>query len=155
MQQIGGTSLIDTALPIPEDEPDDSQIPSTYVPFRNANLLGIAVAWAEVIGAADIYIGAHQEESAYPDCRLEFFAEYERMIAVGTRPGCAPRVRTPLISMDKEAIVRRGVELNAPFQLTWSCYQRQDLACGRCHSCQLRLRGFAAAGMTDPLAYAS
>lgn len=154
MQQIGGTSLIDAALPIPEDEPDGSQVPSTYVPFRNANLLGIAVAWAEVIGAADIYIGAHQEESAYPDCRREFFAAYDRMIAVGARPGHSPRVRVPLIDMDKAAIVRRGVELDAPFQLTWSCYQRQDLACGRCHSCRLRRRGFRTTGIPDPLPYA-
>jgi 7-cyano-7-deazaguanine synthase len=151
MQQIGGTSLIDPAMAVPEDEPDPGSIPSTYVPFRNANLLGIAVAWAEVIGGEEVFIGAHQEESAYPDCRREFFAAYDQVIAAGIRPGRRLRVRTPLIDMDKAAIVRRGLELGAPFHLTWSCYQREDLVCGRCHSCRLRRRGFQAAGIEDPL----
>jgi len=154
MRQIGGTSLIDPALAVPANEHADGQVPSTYVPFRNANILGLAVAWAEVIGAEEIFIGAHAEESVYPDCRREFFAAYNRMVAVGTRPESRICVRTPLIDVDKAAIVRRGLELNAPFHLTWSCYQNEDLACGRCHSCRLRRRGFRAAGTEDPIPYA-
>ena len=153
MQQIGGSSLIDTDLAVPEGDFEVDQLPTTYVPFRNANILGIAVAWAEVIGASSVVIGAHEEESAYPDCRREFFAAYERMIAAGTRSDHPIRVCTPLIDMDKAAIVCRGLELNAPFHLTWSCYQNEDLACGRCHSCRLRLRGFCAAGLEDPIPY--
>jgi len=153
MEQIGGSSLVDPTLAIPEGEDGDDQIPSTYVPFRNANLLGVAVAWAEVIGAADIFIGAHEEESVYPDCRRDFFSAYNRMIAAGTRPDSQIQVRTPLIAMDKAAIVRTGLELDAPLQLTWSCYQHSDLACGRCHSCRLRLKAFQHLGAVDPIPY--
>ena len=153
MQQIGGSSLLDTDLPIPESDCKADQLPTTYVPFRNANILGIAVAWAEVIGASSIFIGAHEEETAYPDCRREFFAAYERMIAAGTRLDHPILVRTPLIDMDKAAIVRRGLELNAPFHLTWSCYQNEEMACGRCHSCRLRRRGFDTAGIENPIPY--
>ena len=155
LQQIGGTSLIDTRIPVPEDTLDDESVPSTYVPFRNANLLGIAVAWAESIAATAVYIGAHQQDSAYPDCRQVFFEAYNRMIAVGTRFPSRIRVHTPLLAANKTDIVRRGLELGAPFALTWSCYQRDDLACGRCHSCRLRLSGFASAGVEDPLPYVS
>lgn len=151
LQEIGSSSLIDTALPVPEEE--SAGVPSTYVPFRNANLLGIAVAWAEVLGARQVYIGAHEEESQYPDCRASFFAAYNQMVAEGTRPDAGIRVETPLIALDKGAIVRRGVELGAPLHLTWSCYQREDQACGRCHSCRLRLEGFARAGLPDPIPY--
>jgi 7-cyano-7-deazaguanine synthase len=151
LQQIGGSSLIDPTLPMPEGETEG--VPSTYVPFRNANLLGIAVAWAEVLGAQQVYIGAHEQESQYPDCRGPFFAAYNQMIAEGTRPGAGIRVETPLIALDKGAIVRRGLELGAPLHLTWSCYQREDRACGHCHSCRLRLQGFARAGLTDPIPY--
>lgn len=151
LQQIGGSSLIDTALPVPEGETQG--VPSTYVPFRNANLLGIAVAWAEVLGARQVYIGAHEEESQYPDCRAGFFAAYNQMVAQGTRPGADIRVETPFIGLDKGGIVRRGAELGAPLHLTWSCYQREDRACGRCHSCRLRLAGFARAGLSDPIPY--
>jgi 7-cyano-7-deazaguanine synthase len=155
MEQIGGSSLVDPGLTIPEEGEDGDQVPSTYVPFRNANFLGIAVAWAEVIGAADIFIGAHEEGSVYPDCRREFFSAYNSAITAGTRPDSQIQVRTPLIAMDKTAIVRTGLELDAPFQLTWSCYQRSDLACGRCHSCRLRLRGFHRLGAEDPIPYAA
>lgn len=152
LQQIGGSSLIDPALPVPEE--NTGGVPSTYVPFRNANLLGIAVAWAEAIGACPIYIGAHEPESLYPDCRRAFFAAYNQMVEEGTRPGSGIRVETPLIEMDKAGIIRRGVELRAPLHLTWSCYQREDRACGRCHSCSLRLEGFRRAGVPDPIPYA-
>ena len=151
LQEIGGSSLIDPSLPVPEGETEG--VPSTYVPFRNANLLGIGVAWAEVLGANRVYIGAHEEESQYPDCRAGFFAAYNQMIVQGTRPGSGIRVETPLIALDKGTIVRRGAELGAPLHLTWSCYQREDRACGRCHSCRLRLEGFARAGLEDPIPY--
>lgn len=153
MRQIGGSSLIDEALPVPEGE-TEGDLPSTYVPFRNANLLGIAVAWAEVIGASEIFIGAHEEESVYPDCRRTFFAAYERMVSAGTGPNAHIRIRTPLIDLDKAAIIRRGLELDAPLHLTWSCYQSEELACGRCMSCRLRLEGFRRAGVEDPIPYA-
>lgn len=153
MRQIGGSSLIDATQPIPEDEPT-ACLPTTYVPFRNANLLGVAVAWAEVLGAADIYIGAHQAESQYPDCRREFFAAYERMVAAGTGPQTQVRLQTPLIDWDKAAIIRCGLALTAPLHLTWSCYQREEIACGRCASCRVRRAGFRRAGADDPLPYA-
>ncbi len=151
MRQIGGSSLVDPALAIPTHEEDG--VPSTYVPFRNANLLGIGVAWAEVLGAEAIYIGAHQEESAYPDCRSEFIHAYNHMVQVGTRPNTHIEVRAPLIALDKAAIIRQGLDLQAPFHLTWSCYQSEDLACGRCTSCRMRLNGFATHCMKDPIPY--
>jgi len=154
MRQIGGSSLVDATQPIPEDDVE-AGLPTTYVPFRNANLLGVAVAWAEVLGATDIYIGAHQAESPYPDCRREFFAAYERVVAAGTGPQTHVCIQTPLIDWDKAAIVRCGLALAAPLHLTWSCYQRADLACGRCASCRCRLAGFRRAGVSDPLPYAS
>lgn len=151
MHQIGGSSLVDKAIAVPEV--DTGELPNTYVPFRNANLLGVAVAWAEVIGATDIYIGAHEEESVYPDCRSEFFKAYQQMIAVGTGPQTHIRLQTPLLKLDKAAIVRRGLELQAPLHLTWSCYQGEQVACGKCMSCRLRLQGFRRAGATDPIPY--
>ncbi len=153
LQQIGGTSLIDANLSIPQDHGDPAQIPTTYVPFRNANILSIGVAWAEAIAAQDIFIGAHEAATLYPDCRREFFAAYNRMIALGTRPHNRIQVQTPLIALEKTAIVRRGIELNAPLHLTWSCYQNQERACGRCHSCRLRRQGFQSTGIEDPVPY--
>ena len=155
MQQIGTSSLIDRNIPVPEGETAlEEGTPSTYVPFRNANILGIGVAWAEATGARDVFIGAHEEETIYPDCRGEFFAAYNRMIATCARSQVPVRVRTPLLAFDKAAIIRRGVELSAPLHLTWSCYQNEEEACGRCHSCMLRRRGFRSAGVEDPASYA-
>ena len=154
MRCIGGSSLTDRTIPVPEDDdPDDESLPSTYVPFRNANLLGTAVAWAEVCGAEAVFIGAHEQESAYPDCRRAFFEAYERMMEEGLPPGRRIRLQTPLIGMDKADIVRRGRELGVPFHLTWSCYQGEERACGRCRSCRLRLDGFRRAGIEDPIPY--
>lgn len=152
MHQIGGSSLIDERIPVPNGDHGDT-LPSTYVPFRNANLLGIAVAWAETIGANAIYIGAHEEESVYPDCCGEFFRAYQQMTALGTGPHTDIRICTPLIDMDKAAIIRKGLDLDAPLHLTWSCYQNEDIACGQCMSCRLRLEGFRQAGTTDPILY--
>ena len=152
MHQIGGSSLVDESIAVPEEETEDA-LPNTYVPFRNANLLGVAVAWAEVIGATSVYIGAHEEESVYPDCRHKFFKAYEEMIAAGTGPQTHIRLQTPLIALNKTAIIHRGLELAAPLHLTWSCYQNTHKACGKCMSCRLRLAGFLCAGIKDPIPY--
>ena len=154
LKTIGGSSLTDAAIPVPAADLGRRGVPQTYVPFRNAQLLSIAVAWAEVIGASRIYIGAVEEDSSgYPDCRREFYDAYEAMIKAGTRPETSIRIETPVIRMRKSAIVRKGLELKAPFHLTWSCYQAEQVACGSCDSCALRLRAFAEAGIPDPIPY--
>lgn len=157
LREIGGSSLVDAGRPMETGLPEDgAPVPSTYVPFRNANFLAVGVSWAEVIGARRLYIGAVQEDgSGYPDCTEEFYAAFGAAVAAGTRPETQVEIRTPLIRLDKAAIVRRGLELGAPLHLTWSCYQAADAACGECESCRLRLRGFAAAGVEDPLPYRS
>ncbi len=154
--QIGGSSLTDARLPIPVEDQEPAGIPSTYVPFRNSVLLAAAVAWAEVLGARAVFIGANiLDNPGYPDCRPEYFAAYQRLIDLGTRPETRITLETPLLYLDKAGIVRLGLELGAPFHLTWSCYQGEALACGRCSSCRLRLKGFAAAGAADPIPYES
>jgi 7-cyano-7-deazaguanine synthase len=151
---IGGSALTDESIAVPEaGEAIGQQIPVTYVPFRNAHFLAAAVSWAEVLGANTVLIGAvEQDSSGYPDCRPAFYEAYNRAIAAGTRTG-EIRVITPLIGKRKAEIVRLGLELGAPFDLTWSCYSREDSACGRCESCVLRLRAFEAAGAHDPISY--
>ena len=153
---IGGSALTDERVAVPEAGPEiGAHIPVTYVPFRNAHLLSAAVSWAEVLGANSIYIGAVQQDSSgYPDCRPEFYRAFNEAIRTGTKEGRI-QVRTPLIALRKAEIVTRGLELGAPFDLTWSCYSREDRACGVCDSCVLRLRAFAAAGASDPIGYVS
>jgi 7-cyano-7-deazaguanine synthase len=156
---IGGSALTDTGIAVPENElaspsAQDSTIPVTYVPFRNAHFLSIGVSWAEAIGASAVYIGAVAEDSSgYPDCRAEYYRAFQELIGAGTRPETEIRITTPVIEMKKEQIIRRGLLLRAPLQLTWSCYQGEELACGACDSCLLRLRAFAEAGVPDPIAY--
>jgi 7-cyano-7-deazaguanine synthase len=151
---IGGSSLTDPAIPIGQADLHASGIPASYVPFRNAHLLSIATSWAEVIGANYIYIGAVAEDSSgYPDCRPIFYEAFQQAIDAGTKPETRVSIRTPIIGMRKAEIVRRGHELGAPFELTWSCYRESDEACGNCDSCALRLRGFAQAGLRDPIPY--
>lgn len=151
---IGGSSLTDRSIEVSRAKLDSKEIPTSYVPFRNANILAIATSWAEVLQADVLAIGAVEEDSSgYPDCREEFFRAYERTIDLGTRPETKIRIETPLIHLTKGEIVRKGLELNAPLHLTWSCYQSEDKACGECDSCALRLRGFADAGATDPISY--
>lgn len=151
--QIGGSSLTDRSRAVPTGA-DLPGIPSTYVPFRNSILLATATAWAEVLGAAAVFIGANVlDNPGYPDCRPLFFEAFNRVIDLGTRPETRLQIKTPLIDLDKAGIVRLGLELEAPFHLTWSCYVNDELACGRCSSCLLRLKGFAAAGATDPIPY--
>lgn len=152
--EIGGSSLTDERIEVAEADLESDEIPTSYVPFRNANMLAIAVSWAEVIGAGAIYIGAVADDSSgYPDCRPEFFEAFERAIAAGTKPETRICLKTPIIDLTKAEIVDRGVALGAPLHLTWSCYRSEELACGTCDSCALRLRGFARAGREDPIAY--
>jgi 7-cyano-7-deazaguanine synthase len=154
LRKIGGSSLTDPFLPVREGAPEPGVIPTSYVPFRNAHLLSAAASWGEVLGARAIYVGAVWEDSSgYPDCRPEFYRAFEEAIRLGTRPDTRLRIVTPVIDLTKAEIVRHGVELGVPFELTWSCYQAEDAACGVCESCALRLRGFAKAGIADPLPY--
>lgn len=155
LAQIGGSSLTDHKIEVSQADLTSTEIPTSYVPFRNAHLLAIATSWAEVIGANRIYIGAVAEDSSgYPDCRPEFYEAYQRAIEIGTKPETRIEIVTPVIELRKSEIVRRGIELGAPLELSWSCYKREDLACGECDSCALRLRGFREAGLADPILYA-
>jgi 7-cyano-7-deazaguanine synthase len=150
---MGGSALTDVNRPVPTGV-DEPGIPSTYVPFRNSNLLAAAVAWAEVLGAKAVCIGANVlDNPGYPDCRPEYFEAFDRLIELGTRPETHIHIHTPLIHLDKAGIIRLGLELKAPLELSWSCYQAEELACGECSSCLLRLKGFAAMGVSDPIPY--
>ena len=151
---IGGSSLTDKNMPVDTADLKNKDIPRSYVPFRNANILAVATSWAEVIGAAKIYIGAVEEDSSgYPDCRDSFFKAFNLVIKEGTKPGTNIEIITPLIHMTKKQIVKNAFELGAPVYLTWSCYQNEKKACGICDSCALRLRGFQQAGIEDPIHY--
>jgi 7-cyano-7-deazaguanine synthase len=154
LAKIGGSSLTDERIKVTEADLDSKDIPTSYVPFRNANMLSIATSWAEVIGANAIYIGAVAEDSSgYPDCRPEFYEAFQKTIDTGTKPDTLIEIRTPIIHLSKAEIVKKGIELDAPLHLTWSCYRAEDLSCGTCDSCALRLRGFEQAGVTDPIKY--
>jgi 7-cyano-7-deazaguanine synthase len=154
---IGGSALTDGNIAVPErqhisDSPGTNEIPVTYVPFRNAHFLSVAVSWAEVIGAHSIYIGAVAEDSSgYPDCRPEYYRVFQELIRVGTRPETHIEIAKPVIALKKSEIIRKGIELGAPLHLTWSCYQNDDVPCGVCDSCLLRARAFAEAGASDPI----
>lgn len=151
---IGGSSLTDPRLNIAKARLDNKDIPTSYVPFRNASMLSIAVSWSEVIGASAIFVGAVQEDSSgYPDCRREFFDSFQRVIDTGTKPETSIALKTPVIDLSKAEIVKIGQKLGAPFALTWSCYKNEARACGECDSCALRLRGFQSAGVDDPIPY--
>ncbi len=155
LAQIGGSSLTDRTIEVSQANLETTEIPTSYVPFRNAHLLAIATSWAEVISARRIYIGAVAEDSSgYPDCRPEFYQAFQQAISVGTKPETQIEIVTPVIALRKSEIVQRGLALGAPLQLSWSCYQGESLACGVCDSCALRLRGFREAGVRDPLPYA-
>ncbi|HKN16864.1 MAG TPA: 7-cyano-7-deazaguanine synthase QueC [Candidatus Sulfotelmatobacter sp.] len=155
LRAIGGSALTDENIAVPTVPSASHEIPVTYVPFRNAHFLSVAVSWAEVLGAAKIYIGAVEPDSSgYPDCRPAYYEAFNRVIRAGTKDGNI-EVVTPLIAMRKAEIVQLGLELNAPFDLTWSCYRHEDRACGVCDSCVLRLQAFKAAGVGDPIPYAT
>lgn len=156
---IGGSALTDEKIAVPENALGapglhGNDIPVSYVPFRNAHFLSVAISWAEAIGAGSVYIGAVAEDSSgYPDCRPEYYRTFQQLVRVGTRPETNIEIVTPVITMKKSEIIRRGVDLAAPLHLTWSCYQSEDEACGVCDSCLLRLRAFAEAGVPDPIPY--
>jgi len=152
--QIGGSSLTDQNMPVPEVASTGPDIPSTYVPFRNGVILSVAAAWGEALGAGRIYIGAVQaDRTGYPDCRREFLEAMAASINLGTRGDVDFEVRASLVGLTKPDIVRKGAQLGVPFELTWSCYSSEGVACGRCESCRLRLEAFAEAGLTDPIRY--
>ncbi len=157
MSAIGGSALTDNEIPVPEFSRGSmgaEGIPVTYVPFRNAHFLSAAISWAEVICASRVFIGAvEQDSSGYPDCRPEYYRAFQTVSEVGTRPETSIRIETPLIHLSKTEIIRRGLALGAPLELSWSCYQQGDTACGRCDSCALRLRAFHMAGTPDPAPY--
>jgi 7-cyano-7-deazaguanine synthase len=154
LRAIGGSALTDEGIDVPDADVAGQGVPVTYVPFRNAHFLAVAVSWAEVLGAEKIYIGAVEPDSSgYPDCRPAYYQAFNEVVKTGTKEGKIEIV-TPLIAMRKAEIVRLGLELGAPFDLTWSCYSREDRACGICDSCVLRLRAFEAAGAKDPISYA-
>lgn len=154
LAEIGGSSLTDLSNEVTKADLLTKEIPSSYVPFRNANILSACTSWAEILGAERIFIGAvYEDSSGYPDCRPEFFRAFEKVIDTGTKPGTNIKLETPVLHFTKSEIVKKGLELNAPFHLTWSCYKNEDEACGECDSCALRLRGFQQAGVEDPIKY--
>jgi 7-cyano-7-deazaguanine synthase len=155
LNQIGGSSLTDSSIDLQNHSLSGlNEIPNSYVPFRNANILSIAVSWAEVINANKIFIGAVEEDSSgYPDCRKSFFNSFNNLIKEGTRPDTDICIETPVIHMTKSEIVLKSLELGSPIHLTWSCYRNNKIACGKCDSCALRLRGFQLAGIEDPICY--
>ena len=152
LADIGGSCLTDENIEVPNADLDSKDIPISYVPFRNANILAIATSWAEVLGVNAIYVGAVEEDSSgYPDCRRSFFDAFEHTIDTGTKPGTQIKIITPLIHLSKKEIVEKGIALDAPLRLTWSCYKNEDVPCGECDSCALRTRGFEQAGIVDPI----
>lgn len=153
LTSIGGSSLTDDSIDVKDYNGESEEIPDSYVPFRNTHIIAMAVSWAEVIAATKIYIGAvFEDSSGYPDCRPSYYEAYNNLIKVGTKEGII-QIETPVILMKKEEIVKKALELSAPLKDSWSCYARGDVSCGVCDSCVLRLRGFAQAGVTDPLPY--
>jgi 7-cyano-7-deazaguanine synthase len=152
--KIGGSSLTDRSIKVAAADLSNKEIPSSYVPFRNANILSACVSWAEVIGAEAVFIGAvYEDASGYPDCRPVFFEAFEKMVELGTKPETKIKIAVPIIHFSKADIVKKGIELKAPLNLTWSCYQNEDEACGVCDSCAFRLRGFQQAGVDDQIPY--
>lgn len=153
LKQIGGSSLTDDQIDVKKYRGDVEEIPDSYVPFRNTHLISMAVSWGEVLGAKKIYIGAvYEDSSGYPDCRPSYYQAFNALIKEGTKAGDI-EIITPVIYLKKEEIVKKAISLNAPLASSWSCYAREDQACGVCDSCALRLRGFAKAGVEDPIDY--
>ena len=152
-KQIGASALVDKNIDVPTDGIKPG-IPITYVPFRNGIFLSIAAAIAEKEKAEAIFIGVVEEDSSgYPDCREEFINHMQKAINAGTKPETKIEIKTPLIHLKKEDIVKKAIEVGVPLELTWSCYKEEDEACGVCDSCRLRLKGFEKAGIKDPIKY--
>lgn len=153
LKEIGGSSLTDDSIDVKNYQGDSNEIPDSYVPFRNTHIIALAVSWAEVIGAKKIYIGAvHEDSSGYPDCRPSYYEAYNNLIKEGTKEGDI-KIITPIIHMTKDQIILKGQDLGAPLEKSWSCYKENELACGICDSCALRLRGFEKANLKDPISY--
>ena len=154
LAHIGGSSLTDSSIPVEKADLKTMEVPTSYVPFRNASFLSMAVSWSEVIGANKIFIGAVEEDTAgYPDCRKVFYEAFNKVIQLGTRPETAIEIQTPLIELQKSEIVKKGIDLDVPFQYSWSCYKSEGKACGICDSCARRLRAFQQVGAPDPIDY--
>lgn len=156
LKDIGGSGLIDTTIELPTENTSEEKhiIPPSYVPFRNSILLSLATAWAEVISAKALFYGANFIDfSGYPDCRPQYFKAFQKVMEVGTKDDTHIELRTPLAALSKADIVKKGLELNTPFELTWSCYTKTEKACGVCDSCRLRLEGFAKNNAQDPIQY--
>jgi 7-cyano-7-deazaguanine synthase len=154
LSKIGGSSLTDKNISVSRADLNNREVPTSYVPFRNANILSACVSWAEALNAKAVFIGAvYEDSSGYPDCRPEFFSAFENVVDLGTKPETKIKIETPVIRLSKAEIIKKGIELNAPLHLTWSCYQNEDKACGVCDSCALRLRGFQMARVEDPIRY--
>jgi 7-cyano-7-deazaguanine synthase len=154
LSKIGSSSLTDMNISVAKADLSNSEVPTSYVPFRNANILSTCISWAEVLNAKAVFIGAvYEDSSGYPDCRPEFFSAFEKMVEYGTKPETKIKIETPVIRLSKAEIIKKGIELSAPLHLTWSCYQNEDIACGVCDSCALRLRGFQITGVEDPIHY--
>ncbi|MBV0924265.1 7-cyano-7-deazaguanine synthase QueC [Halomicroarcula limicola] len=154
LQRIGGSSLTDDDMNVAEADTESEEIPSSYVPFRNANLLSMAVSYAETNGCAAVFIGAHSEDfSGYPDCRPAFFEAFQRVIDVGTKPETSVELTAPFVEWSKTDIAERGLELGVPYEETWSCYRSDEPACGTCDACAFRLEAFQRLGERDPITY--
>ena len=154
LANIGGSSLTDKNIRMSKADLNNKEIPASYVPFRNANILSACVSWAEVIKAKAVFIGAvYEDASGYPDCRPVFFQAFQNLVGLGTKPETSISIETPVIKLSKAEIIKLGTKLNAPLELTWSCYKNEDIACGVCDSCAFRLRGFQQARINDPIPY--
>jgi 7-cyano-7-deazaguanine synthase len=155
LARIGASSLTDDGIDVEEVDLDSDNIPSSYVPFRNANLLSMATSYAEANDCNAIFIGAHSEDySGYPDCRPEFFDAFQQVIEVGTKPVTSIELVAPFVDWSKTEIAERGLDLDVPYELTWSCYREEEPACGTCDACAYRLKSFQEAGVEDPIEYA-
>jgi 7-cyano-7-deazaguanine synthase len=155
LQQIGGSALTDDEINVGNADLDSDEIPDTYVPFRNANLLSMAVSYAETNDCEAVFVGAHSEDfSGYPDCRPEFFDAFEAMVDVGTKPETDISIEVPFVESTKTEIAERGVDLGVPFEHTWSCYRDAEPACGTCDACAFRLQAFQRLDVRDPISYA-
>jgi 7-cyano-7-deazaguanine synthase len=155
LSAIGSSSLTDEEMEVQEADLESDEIPTSYVPFRNANLLSMAVSYAEASECSAVFIGAHSEDfSGYPDCRPEFFDAFQQVIEVGTKPETEIELIAPFVEWSKTDIAERGLELGVPYELTWSCYRGEEPACGTCDACAFRLEAFRNAGSRDPIEYA-
>jgi len=155
LAQIGESSLTDDEMDVADADLDSDEIPTSYVPFRNSNLLSMATSYAEATDSSALFIGAHAEDfSGYPDCRPEFFEAFQKVIDVGTKPETEIELKAPFVEWSKTEIAERGIELDVPYEITWSCYRHDEPACGTCDACAFRLEAFRNAGMRDPIEYA-